>query len=59
MFNFDETGSDEITDWKKNQHLILDGTAHLESPENEEIPRVKGLIELFNQFLRGNSDRRL
>ena len=59
MFNFEEEKSDEITDWKKNQHLVLDGTAHLEYPENEEIPRVKGLIELFNQFYRDDSGRQL
>ena len=57
MFNLDEEKSDEITDWKENQHLILDGTAHLEDPKREEIPRVKGLIELFNQFFQDKSDR--
>lgn len=56
MFNFDEEKSDEIADWKQNQHLILDGTAHLEYPESEEIPRVKGLIELFNQLFRDSAD---
>jgi len=32
------------------QRLILDGTANLDYAEGEEIPRVKGLIELLNQY---------
>ena len=37
---------------EEQQRLVLDGTVHIEEPEEEPAPRVKGLIELFNQFLR-------
>ena len=30
------------------QRLVLDGTVHIEEP----APRVRGLIELFHQYLR-------
>lgn len=33
------------------QRLVLDGTVHIEEPEDEAAPRVVGLIELFNRFL--------
>ncbi len=34
------------------QRLVLDGTVHIEEPEDEPAPRIKGLIELLSQFLR-------
>ena len=33
------------------QKLVLDGTVHIEEPEDEPAPRVRGLIELLNLFL--------
>ena len=30
--------------------LVLDGTANLDYLDDDQIPRVKGLIELLNQF---------
>ncbi len=33
------------------QKPVLDSTVHIEEPEDEPAPRVRGLIELFNQFL--------
>ncbi len=35
---------------KDQQKLILDGTVHIEEAEDERAPRVRGLIELFNEF---------
>jgi hypothetical protein len=34
------------------QRLVLDGTVHIEEPDEDSAPRVRGLIELFHQFLR-------
>ena len=34
------------------QRLVLDGTVHIEEPDEEPAPRVRGLIELFHQYLR-------
>jgi len=31
-------------------YLVLDGTANLDYVDDEQIPRVKGLIELPNQY---------
>lgn len=40
----------EITDSSKNPYLVLDGTTNLDYVDDEHIPRVKGLIELPNQY---------
>ena len=39
------------------QKLILDGTVHIEEPEDEPEPRVRGLIELLSQFLHQREHR--
>jgi hypothetical protein len=44
----------EIADTNEGQHLILDGTANLDYFDDEQIPRVKGLIELLNQYFGAN-----
>ncbi len=31
-------------------YLVLDGTVNLDYLDDEQIPRVKGLIELLNQY---------
>lgn len=36
----------------EDQQLLLDGTANLEYADDDPIPRVKGLIELINQYFR-------
>ena len=41
---------EEITDSSKNPYLVLDGTTNLDYVDDEQIPRVKGLIELPNQY---------
>ena len=30
--------------------LLFDGTAHLDDSDDDRVPRVKGLIELFNLY---------
>ena len=40
----------EITDSGEPPCLVLDGTANLDYVDDEQIPRVKGLIELLNQY---------
>ena len=41
----------------EDRHLVLDGTVNLDYAGDEPIPRVKGLIELINQYFRNKSDR--
>ena len=42
--------TDITDDRKERRHLILDGTANLDYADDDELPRVKGLIELLNQY---------
>ena len=42
--------TDTTEDRDENQRLVLDGTASLDYSDDEPIPRVKGLIELLNQY---------
>jgi hypothetical protein len=50
MFYPGDNESSEITDTGECQYLVLDGTANLEYFDDEQVPRVKGLIELLNQY---------
>lgn len=50
MFYPGDNEFEEITDSSKNPYLVLDGTANLDYVDDEQIPRVKGLIELPNQY---------
>ena len=36
---------------KTDNHLIFDGTVNLDYSDDSQVPRVKGLIELLNQYL--------
>ena len=36
---------------KADNHLIFDGTVNLDYSDDNQVPRVKGLIELLNQYL--------
>ena len=46
----DKSKTDE---WR---HLVLDGTANLDYQDEEQVPRVKGLIELLNQYFGKNRE---
>ena len=50
--NYPENNQAKPTDGSGNQQkLVLDGTVHIEEPEDEPAPRVRGLVELFSQFI--------
>ena len=40
----------EIADNRRDPCLVLDGTVNLDYAEEDQIPRVKGLLELLNQY---------
>ena len=42
--------TDTTEDKEEKRRLILDGTANLDYTDDEPVPRVKGLIELLNQY---------
>ena len=51
MYYPKDTELNEITDISAEHHLIRDGTVNLEDLDDDSIPRVRGLIELFHDFL--------
>ena len=53
MHYLEESESKDNSDAAEKQHLVLDGTANLDYQDEEQIPRVKGLIELFNIYFGG------
>ena len=40
----------ENTDSTEDQYLVLDGTANLDYSDDDQVPRVKGLIKLVSQY---------
>ncbi|MDH3220287.1 MAG: hypothetical protein OEO19_12205 [Gammaproteobacteria bacterium] len=55
----ENTGAKENTDTNEDQHLVLDGTVNPDYSDDDQIPRVKGLIELLAQYLVKKSDQNL
>jgi len=49
MLNIKNREIEEKAEKIQDQHLILDGTVSLDASD-DEIPRVKGLIEWLNQY---------
>lgn len=52
----ENTETKENTDVNRDRHLIPDDAASAEYTDDDQIPRVKGLIELLNQYLVKKSD---
>ncbi|MHC4857594.1 MAG: hypothetical protein ACYTBY_07340 [Planctomycetota bacterium] len=50
MLNIENTEIEEKAEKAGDQRLILDGTVNLDDSDDDQIPRVKGLIELLNQY---------
>ncbi len=50
MIHPEDTESKEDTDATEDQHLVLDGTVNLDYSDEDQVPRVKGLVELLNQY---------
>ncbi len=51
MFYPEDTEPKEHTDRTEDGYLVLDGTVNLDFSDKDQIPRIKGLIELLNQYL--------
>jgi len=54
----EEMNKKEKDDTADKQKLVLDGTANLDYSDDEQVPRVKGLIELLNQYFGKNLEKR-
>lgn len=52
----ENTESKENTDVNRDQHLIDGDSTSTEFSDDDRIPRVKGLIELLNQYFGKKSD---
>ena len=52
----EEIKSKEYAD-KTDNHLIFDGTVNLD--DSDDIPRVKGLIELLSQYFDNKPNQNL
>ena len=50
MLNIEKTEIEQKAEKTEDQHLVLDGTVFLDDSDDDQIPRVKGLIELLNQY---------
>lgn len=46
----EDTDRRDNPDANDQQRLLLDGTANLDYNDDEQVPRVKGLIELLNEY---------
>lgn len=46
----ENTETKENTDVNRDRHLIPDDATRMENSDDDQVPRVKGLIELLNQY---------
>jgi hypothetical protein len=53
MFYHGDTELEDTTETTLDPKLVLDGTVNLDYSSDDEPPRVKGLIELINEYIPG------
>ena len=51
MFYHGEKKLEDLTETTLDPQLVLDGTVNLDYSSDDETPRVKGLIELINEYI--------
>jgi len=51
MFNHGDIEPEDQTETTLDPQLVLDGTVNLDYSSDDEPPRVKGLIELINDYI--------
>lgn len=51
MSNSTDIETEVITDTSESHHLLLDGTVHLDYADEDQVPRIRGLIEILEHFL--------
>ena len=51
MFYHGEKKLEDLTETNLDPQLVLDGTVNLDYSSDDEPPRVKGLIELINEYI--------
>ena len=50
MLDIENTEIEKKAEKTEEQHLVLDGTVFLDDSDDDQVPRVKGLIELLNRY---------
>jgi hypothetical protein len=50
MYDYERFEQENIDDMIEGQPLVLDGTVHLDYSEDEQVPRIRGLLELLCQY---------
>lgn len=50
MFYSEDSEAKENAGTTEDQQLLLDGTVNMDYADDDPVPRVKGLIELINQY---------
>ena len=56
MYYPEDAEPKEHADTTEDQHLVLDGTVNLDYSD-DDVPHVKGLIELLNQYFTEKPNR--
>ena len=51
MFYHGDIEPEDLTEMTLDPKLVLDGTVNLDYSSEDEAPRVKGLIELINEYI--------
>jgi hypothetical protein len=57
MYDYESVDQEEMNDMIEGQPLVLDGTVNLDYSDYEQVPQIKGLIELVAEYAGWNSDR--
>ena len=52
MFDYESADLEDIDEMFEGHLLVLDGTVNLDYAEDEQIPRIKGLLELLSEYAR-------
>jgi hypothetical protein len=50
MFDYEDADLEDMDELIEDQRLVLDGTVNLDYAEDEQIPRIKGLLELLSEY---------
>ena len=57
MYDYESVDQEEMSDMIEGQPLVLDGTVNLDYSDYEQVPQIKGLIELVAEYAGWSSDR--
>ena len=57
MYDYESVDQEELDDMIEGQPLVLDGTVNLDYTDYEQVPRIRGLIELVSEYAGWNPDR--